>query len=69
MLTTLYNSQFSLYLLKYLNWKKRGWSFFAKSFKSIGKNCTILLKNEIELMVMYVKNELLVLKNGTFSAQ
>lgn len=68
MLTTFYNSQSSIYLLKYLNWNKRGWCFFAKSFKSIGKNCTILLKNEIELVVMYVKNELLVLRNGTFSA-
>lgn len=68
MLTRFYNSQFSPYLLKYLSWKKRGWSFFAKLFKTIGKNCTILLKNEIELMVMYVKNELLVLRNSNFSA-
>ena len=68
MLTTFYNSQSSLYLLKHLNWNKRGWSFFAKSFKSIGKTCTILLKNEIELVVLYVKNELLVLRNGTFYA-
>lgn len=63
MLTRFYNTQFSPYLLKYLSWKRRGDGLFLTNhFRTIGKNCTILLKNEIELMVMYVKNGALVLK-------